>query len=435
MHILIAEDNKDLKAVLETALEVGGYTVTSASDGAQALELAKKTAPDLIISDILMPKMDGYALCLELKKDARLKATPLIFYTATYTSEEDKELALSMGVSRFIIKPIEMKELLQIIEEVVQEHKDKKTSSSEDLEINSEALEIIHAERLINKLAEKVGELEGANSELQWHRDHLEQLVEKKTADLAIAKETAEAANQAKSVFLANISHELRTPMHAILNFSQMGAGKTKAVGQEKLQHYFSCIDKSGQRLLTLLNDLLDLSRLEAGRDHFTMEEHDLKVLAKTVATELNGLATNKQLKINVVPTAESTIAEVDSDKILQVLNNILSNAIKFTPEKKEIKISFNSTFLLPQEGLSVQEKLPALAVNITDQGIGIPEMEQEQVFDRFVQSSMMDTGSGGAGLGLAICKEIIKGHNGTILAKNNLEEGATFIFVIPRRQ
>jgi len=435
MHILIAEDNKDLKAVLETALEVGGYTVTSASDGAQALELAKKTAPDLIISDILMPKMDGYALCLELKKDAQLNATPLIFYTATYTSDEDKELALSMGVSRFIIKPVEMEELLKIVEEVLQEHKDKKIPPSEDLEINREALEIVHAERLINKLAEKVGELESANNELQWHRDHLEQLVEKKTADLAIAAEAAEAANQAKSVFLANISHELRTPMHAILNFSQMGAGKTKAVGQEKLQHYFLCIDKSGQRLLTLLNDLLDLSKLEAGRDHFTMEEHDLKVLAKTVTTELNGLAANKQLKINVVPTDESTIAEVDPDKILQVLNNILSNAIKFTPEEKEIKISFNSTFLLPQEGPSIQEKLPALAVNITDQGIGIPEMEQEQVFDRFVQSSMTDTGSGGTGLGLAICKEIVKGHNGTILAKNNLEAGATFTFVIPRRQ
>ncbi len=435
MHILIAEDDKDLKAILETTLEIGGYTVTSADDGAQALGLAKKTAPDLIISDILMPKMDGYTLCLELKKDPQLKAIPLILYTATYIDEKDKELALSMGVSRFIIKPIEMEDLLKIIEEVLQEHKGDKSSPSEELEINSEALKITHAERLINKLAEKVDELERANSELQWHRDHLEQLVEKKTADLATAKEAAEAANQAKSIFLANISHELRTPMHAILNFSQMGAGKTKEVGQEKLYHYFSCIDKSGQRLLTLLNDLLDLSKLEAGRDSFILEEHDLKVLAKTVTTELNSLAANKQLKLKILPTDENTVAEVDSDKILQVINNILSNAIKFSPEEKEIHLSFNSTFLLPQKGPSLQENCSAIAVNITDQGIGIPEVEQEQVFDRFVQSSMTDTGSGGTGLGLAICKEIIKGHNGTIFAKNNQGEGATFTFIIPRHQ
>jgi len=434
MHILIAEDDKDLKSILETTLEIGGYTVTSAADGAQALELAKKTAPDLIISDILMPKMDGYALCLELKKDAQLKEIPLIFYTATFIDEKDKELALSMGVSRFIIKPIEMEDLLEIIEEVLQEHKGTKPSAKKQ-EIDSEALESIHAERLINKLAEKVNELERTNGELQWHRDHLKQLVEKKTADLASAKEAAEAANQAKSIFLANISHELRTPMHAILNFSQMGAGKTKEAGQEKLQHYFSCIDKSGQRLLTLLNDLLDLSKLEAGRDSFILEEQDLKVLVKTVTTELNGLATNKQLKIKILPTDENTVAEVDADKILQVINNILSNAIKFSPKEKEICISFDSTFLLPQQGLSLQEKCPAIAVNVVDQGIGIPEMEQAQVFDRFVQSSMTDNGSGGTGLGLAICKEIIKGHNGIIFAKNNPKEGAAFTFIIPRHQ
>ncbi|MFC1603201.1 response regulator [Pseudomonadota bacterium] len=435
MHILIVEDDKDLKTVLETTLEIGGYTVTSAADGVQALALAKKTAPDLIISDILMPNMDGYALCLELKKEAQLKTIPLIFYTATYIDEEDKELALSMGVSRFIIKPIEMEEMLQIIKEVMQEHAAEQAHSPDSPEINTEALEIIHAERLINKLDEKVKELESTNSELQWHRNHLEQIVEQKTADLATAKEAAEAANHAKSIFLANISHELRTPMHAILNFAQMGAGKTKAAGQEKLQHYFSCIDKSGQRLLILLNDLLDLSKLEAGRDSFIMEEHDLKMLAKTVISELSGLATNKQLKLTIIPTDDNTIAEVDSDKILQVLNNIFSNAIKFTPEKKLIQISFNSTFLPPREGHSIQEKIPAIAVNITDQGIGIPEMEQEQVFDRFIQSSMTDTGSGGTGLGLAICKEIIKGHNGTIFAKNNPEEGAAFTFIIPQHQ
>jgi len=431
MHILIAEDDKDLKTILETTLEINGYTVTSAADGAQALALAKKTAPDLIISDILMPNMDGYTFCLELKKDAQLKTIPFIFYTATYIEEKDKELALSMGVSRFIVKPIEMDKLLKIIEEVLEE----RTPPPGSPEINTEALEIVHAERLINKLDEKVKELEKANNELQWHRDHLEQLVERKTADLAKAKEAAEAANQAKSIFLANISHELRTPMHAILNFAQMGIGKANAANQEKVQYYFSCIDKSGQRLLTLLNDLLDISKLEAGREHFIMEAHDLRMLAKTAFSELASLAAKKQLKFAIAPTDASTVADVDSDKIMQVLNNIFSNAIKFTPENKLIQVYFDSTSLPPKKGLSIQEKTPAIAVSIADQGIGIPETEYERVFDRFIQSSITDTGSGGTGLGLAICKEIIKGHDGIIFAKNNPEGGATFTFIIPYHQ
>jgi len=435
MHILIAEDNLELKSILETTLKIGGYTVTSAVNGAQALELAQQTPPDLIISDIMMPKMDGFTLCRKLKEDPQLKAIPLIFYTATYIGNQDKALALSMGVSRFIIKPIEMPALLKIIEEVLQEHKENSIPPPNNPAMDGEAIEMMHAERLIHKLDKKVKELERANNTLHWHRNHLEELIEKKTADLAIAKEVAERANQAKSIFLANISHELRTPMHAILNFAQMGEGKTESAGQEKLHHYFSCIDKSGQRLLTLLNNLLDLSKLEARRERFNMEEHDLKVLVETVITELEGLTANKRLKINIVKTDTNTIAELDSGKIQQVINNILSNAIKFTPEDKEIDISFSSTSLPFKENQPEQNRQPAIAVSITDQGIGIPEREQELVFDQFVQSSMTNTGNGGTGLGLAICKEIIKGHNGTIFAKNNSKNGTTFTFTIPRHQ
>ena len=435
MHILIAEDNEELRSLLEATLEMDGYQVVSADDGAQALELARQAPPDLIISDIMMPNMDGFALCRELKKSALLKAIPLVFYTATYIDEQDKQLALSMGVARFIIKPIEMEEMLKIVEEVIQDHKGKNALPSQELKVDCEALEIRHAERLINKLDEKVHELEAANSELQLHRNHLEQLVEEKTADLVIAKKIAEEANQAKSIFLANISHELRTPMHAILNFSQMGEEKSKTAGQEKLHHYFSRIDTSGQRLLLLLNDLLDLSKLEAGRDVFNIKEHNLKLLIEKAVAELEGLAVNNGLDINIATTTISTMAEVDPAKIQQVINNILSNAIKFSPEGKKIDITFSPSFLPSDEKDPEHSMRPAIAVSIADQGIGIPEKEQELVFDQFVQSSMTATGSGGTGLGLAICKEIIKGHNGTITAKNNSGEGATFTFVIPRHQ
>jgi len=251
--------------------------------------------------------------------------------------------------------------------------------------------------------------------------------------ELLIQREKAELSNRAKSEFLANMSHELRTPMHAILGFSSLGSSKVETASKEKIASYFSRINESGQRLLGLLNDLLDLSKLEAGRMNFEFSENDLQATIANVIDELKPLFHDRLLTIDIEPASIDTIAIYDDEKISQVIRNLLSNAIKFSPEGRSIMIHFSGSKLPTNERQPETTKIPAISVSIWDQGTGIPEDELETVFDEFVQSSKTEHGAGGTGLGLSISKEIIKQHGGIIKAGNVVGNGgAIFTFSLP---
>lgn len=264
---------------------------------------------------------------------------------------------------------------------------------------------------------------------LSHHFNAMAATVQKHATNLEIAKENAETANLAKSEFIANMSHEIRTPMHAILSFSKMGINKSQLPEAEKLGQFFYHINESGERLLFLLNDLLDLSRLESGHSTFEMQDNNLFDVSQIGVKEFSELAQSKSIQLKIDTPNDRIDSKFDHNKILHVIRNLLSNAIKFTPEGKQIKISFGTNYLNQQDG----SKCAAISMTIRDEGIGIPEDELEEIFDRFIQSSKTRTGSGGTGLGLAICKEIIEGHKGIITAANNPDGGAQLTFVIPR--
>jgi signal transduction histidine kinase len=243
--------------------------------------------------------------------------------------------------------------------------------------------------------------------------------LKERTIDLQEAKKMAEAANNAKSTFLSNVSHELRTPMHGILSFASFGIKKHATANPDKILDYFQKIRQSGETLLTLLNDLLDLAKLESGKIAYKFRSANLNSLIGIVKEEYNSLALEHNLTIRCEHLEANEKITLDADKIRQVLRNLLSNAVKFSPEGRTIDVvSF--------------KKADSIVVSVRDQGAGIPEDELENIFDKFVQSSKTKTNTGGTGLGLPICREIIAAHKGRIWAENNPDIGANLSFEIP---
>jgi len=264
---------------------------------------------------------------------------------------------------------------------------------------------------------------------LKQSNNQLEDRVEQRTLELASAVEKANQANQAKSVFLANMSHELRTPLHGILSFARFGLDKEHVQKPEKIHKYFDRINVSAERLLTLLNDLLDLAKLEAGKMSIEKQDYDLRTLVESSITEQEAWLAEKSLTVNWLDSTAETKAHFDAARISQVLMNLLSNAIKFSPSNTQLHFSISQDTLINQQ---TKAKVPALRFTLEDEGMGIPENELDSVFDKFVQSSKTHTGVMGTGLGLAICAEIIDAHNGKIWASSAENKGAQFSFIIP---
>ncbi len=260
-----------------------------------------------------------------------------------------------------------------------------------------------------------VTELAQSNKQTNEINRQLEQTIER-VNNLA---EEARLANEFKSEFLANMSHELRTPLHGILSFAGFGIKKIETAEKKKILEYFHRIQDSGRVLLNLLNDLLDLSKLEANRVDFDLKPHSLCRLIDNVVEEFTALIDEKKLYIEKKCFDYELTPELDQEKMKQVIRNLFSNALKFSPEGETVEIHV--------------EKLGNHAVvKISDSGPGIPEEEFETVFDKFVQSTKTKSGAGGTGLGLAICREIIKAHKGKIKAGNNDKGGALMTFAIP---
>jgi PAS domain S-box-containing protein len=268
--------------------------------------------------------------------------------------------------------------------------------------------------------------------ELRQHRDHLEEMVKAQTADLQRAKETAERACQTKSEFLANMSHELRTPLHAVLAFAHLGQKRAGSVATEKLKEYFDLIHASGNQLLELVDDLLDLSKLESGNARNVATSVSLRQRVDAVTAELAALLESKRLACRVEDSSAGALILADQKRIDQLLRNLVGNAIKFSPTGTCLQIEIAPASLPRGRRQNDTGERPALRLTVADEGIGIPDDELETIFDKFIQSSLTTSGAGGTGLGLAICREIVHAQRGIIRAHNRAEGGAAFEVLLP---
>ena len=234
------------------------------------------------------------------------------------------------------------------------------------------------------------------------------------------ARDAAEEAARAKGEFIANISHELRTPLQSIIGFSELGS--LRASRDERVASMFSDIHASGRRMLALVNDLLDVAKIESAIGTIHLESTDLRPLVREVGRELTPLLTAKRQRLELELGEHALLARVDPLRIQQVLRNVLANALKFAPPETSIDLHAS----IRRDG--------GVRLSVRDHGPGIPPSEVDAIFDAFVQSSRTKDGSGGTGLGLSICRKIVEAHGGSIRAENATDGGARFLIDLPSR-
>jgi signal transduction histidine kinase len=240
--------------------------------------------------------------------------------------------------------------------------------------------------------------------------------------ELEAANRELAASSQHKSEFLANMSHELRTPLNAVIGFSEVLSEKMFGELNEKQEEYLKDIHASGTHLLSLINDILDLSKIEAGRMELELTDFDLPQAIDNALTLVRERAGRRGIALE--HSVDERLGEIRGDerKVKQVLLNLLSNALKFTPAGGRVEVRAGLVDGMAQ-------------ISVTDTGVGIAPEDQEAVFEEFRQVGTAEKKAEGTGLGLALCRKFVELHGGRIWVKSHVGVGSTFTFTIPARR
>jgi signal transduction histidine kinase len=404
-RILIADDIAPNLYLLESILKGNGFEVTAARNGADALASAKSAPPDLIITDILMPVMDGFELCRQWKADERLRPIPLIFYTATYTDPGDEQFARSLGADRFIVKPQKPEIFMQEVRKVLEESLHRENAETARPIVNDRKILKEYNEVLFRKLEKKVMQLEteiAMRKAAEQQREAVIKELEQKNAELAR--------------FTYTVSHELRSPLITIQGFAGLIQEEAASGGDPAgLRDHVRRIVVAVDTLDALLSDLLKLSR--AGRSINTPEPVDLGVVAREAVDLFDRSFSKHGVHVEIDP--DLPVVRIDRARIREALVNLIENAIKYRGNRPDPVIRI---------GVDRKGDMPVFFVQ--DNGIGIEPRYLERIFNLFEK---LDATTEGTGVGLAIVKRIIEAHGGRIWAESEgLGKGTTFRFTLP---
>jgi signal transduction histidine kinase len=457
--LLVVEDSATQAARIKYLLESYNYKVEVTENGQKALQWISIHTPSLVISDIVMPEMNGFELCEKIKSDERTENIPVILLTSLSDPEEVIE-GLSCGADGFITKPYNKDYLISNIKKLLTEKANldfKKDNVGIEINYNGKKRLIRTGQQRAVKLLLSI--YEGAihqNCELIQTRDELRQLnekledlVEERTKELKkdeekilafnaeleqrIAERTAQldAANRAKSEFLANMSHEIRTPMNAVLGYAELLGFMLEDKTQK---NYIESIKSSGRSLLTLINDILDLSKIEAGKLELQFEFVNSTSFFSEFERIFSLRLSDKGLKFILdISSGTPEGIYIDDARLRQIILNLIGNAIKFT-EKGSIRLKVyteNPQLISYSKGKT--DEFIDLIIEVTDTGIGISKEMQEEIFNPFVQGQGQNVKKyGGTGLGLAISQRLVQLMNGTINLDSQLNRGSSFKIKIP---
>jgi two-component system sensor histidine kinase/response regulator len=362
-RILAVDDDRINLRIIGGILRNEGYGLAEAASGEQALEVYATFHPNLVLLDVMMPGIDGFATCRTLKKTYGDKCAPVIFVTAK-SEADDVVMGFDAGGVDYLTKPFRPKEVVARI------------------------------------------------------RTHLsnQQLVEQQK-DLV---EQLSKANAAKDRFLGMCAHDLRNPLSSIRGLAELMDENAIGVLTPEQREIVQTIHGASQSMLLLVNELLDVATIEAG--HLKLEKSPVSIVEIVErAVHLSNIeAAKKNTKIEMVKLSFDPIVDVDKNKIRQVVDNLINNAVKYSPRGSIITVLIHAN-----------DQVAGFAVR--DSGPGIPESERHKLFKDYGRLSTVPTGGEkSTGLGLAICRKIVEAHNGTIGVDNIPGRGAEFIVSLP---
>ena len=428
MKVLSVDDNSENLYLLENMLRSDGYEVVEAHNGVEALDTLQREPVDLVIADILMPQMDGFELCRQVKRREELRHIPFVFYTATYTDKKDEELGLRLGASRFIMKPVEPEEFLASIREVLRAFDRGGLPAGASPEEREAVLLKAYNQALVRKLGDKVEQLEHseralratlaevehevserrrAEAQVRQLNAELEQRVQARTAELR-------AANEQLEHFVAAVAHDLRTPLRSIDGYLHMLARAGADKLDDPARGHLAKLRTAAERMNQFLEACLDLAH--ATHSPLRREPVDLSQAAEKIIHDLRQQEPARAVDFTPQP---GLLAQGDPALLYELLQNLLGNAWKFTARTRGARIEF---------GRAGAEDSGAYFVR--DNGVGF-SMDSAQKLFRPLQRLPSAEGFPGTGIGLATVQQIVRRHGGRLWAEAAPGAGATFHFTL----
>lgn len=401
--ILYIEDNIANQKLVQRVLERHGYEIFIANDGLEGIALAREKHPHLILMDINLPNMDGKEITTRLRGIPHFEKTPIVALTAN-TSPNSRAQALAAGCNGFLTKPIDISTFPQQVESFLKGRVDTLSQGEQ-----SEQLKL-YAQKLVEKLETKVKELQEVNQQLR---------------DL----------DRMKSDFIVLVSHELRTPLTLINGYSYLlkeRAKQAETQKDEQLAYIANGLTKGIERLSQVVNEIISVSRIAAGVLELSFAPIQVEELIEEILKGHRENCEKRQLQVTVKNLTELPIIHGDSTQLKTAIDNVVGNAVKYTPDNGQITIS----------GRPLSD---AIVLTVQDTGIGIPIDEQRRIFEQFhilgsIQNHTTSKSSfrgGGLGLGLPIAKGIVEAHQGRIWVESDRRDlenppGSTFHILLP---